>query len=86
MILQNLLWNFFLNDEHRNRILALFDLDSNALTTYGYQQYQSKVSIASGELTGYGLGKGYHKEPCFLSRTQERKEDGACGKHPIPSP
>lgn len=54
-----LLWNFFLNDEHRNRILALFDLDSNALTTYGYQQYQSKVSIASGELTGYGLGQGY---------------------------
>lgn len=54
-----LIWNLFLNDEHRNRILALFDLDSNALTTYGYQQYQSKVSIASGELSGYGIGKGY---------------------------
>ena len=61
-----LLWNFFLNDEHRNRILALFDLDSNALTSYGYQQYQSKVSIASGELTGYGLGKGYRTGVGFV--------------------
>lgn len=61
-----LLWNFFLNDEHRNRILALFDLDSNALTTYGYQQYQSKVSIASGEVTGYGLGQGYRTGVGFV--------------------
>lgn len=61
-----LLWNFFLNDEHRNRIQALFDLDSNALTNYGYQQYQSKVSIASGELTGYGLGQGYRTGVGFV--------------------
>lgn len=61
-----LLWNFFLNDEHRNRILALFDLDGNALTTYGYQQYQSKVSIASGELKGYGLGQGYRTGVGFV--------------------
>lgn len=52
------LWNFFLNDEHRNRILALFDLDGNALTNYGWQQYQGKVSIASGQLNGYGLEQG----------------------------
>ncbi len=53
------LWNVVMNDEHRNRILALFDLDGNAMTDYGYQQYQSKVSIASGGTTGYGIGKGY---------------------------
>ncbi len=53
------LWNVIMNDEHRNRMLALFDLDGNALTDYGYQQYQSKVSIASGGLTGYGIGEGY---------------------------
>ncbi len=53
------LWNVVMNDEHRNRILALFDLDGNALTDYGYQQYQSKVSIASGGTTGYGIGNGY---------------------------
>lgn len=52
------LWNFFLNDEHRNRILALFDLDGNALTNYGWQQYQGKVSIASGQAFGSGLYNG----------------------------
>lgn len=53
-----LIWTFFLNDEHRNRIMALFDIDKNALTDYGWQQYQGKVSIASGGLDGYGLTKG----------------------------
>jgi rod shape determining protein RodA len=47
-----------MNDEHRNRIIALFDLDGNALSGYGWQQYQGKVSIASGGLTGSGLGQG----------------------------
>lgn len=53
-----ILWSFFLNDEHRNRILALFDLDGNALTNYGWQQYQGKVSIASGQALGAGLYNG----------------------------
>lgn len=53
------LWNVIMNDEHRNRMMALFDLDGNALTDYGYQQYQSKVSIASGSVSGYGIGQGY---------------------------
>ena len=44
-----IIWNVFMNEEHRNRVLALFDLDGNALTNYGWQQYQGKVSIASGE-------------------------------------
>ena len=52
-------WNVIMNNEHRNRILALMDIDGNAMTDYGYQQYQSKVSIASGKLTGYGIGQGY---------------------------
>ena len=33
-----LIWNVFMNDEHRNRFLALWDLDGNALTNYGWQQ------------------------------------------------
>ena len=53
-----IIWNLFMNDEHRNRFLALFDLDGNAMTNYGWQQYQSKVSIASGELGGSGLYNG----------------------------
>lgn len=56
------LWNFFLNNEHRNRILALFDLDGNALTNYGWQQYQGKVSIASGQAFGAGLYNGRRVE------------------------
>ena len=57
-----LLWTFFLNDEHRSRITALFDLDGNALTNYGWQQYQGKVSIASGQLSGAGLFNGNRVE------------------------
>lgn len=57
-----ILWNFFMNDEHRNRIIALFDLDGNAMTNYGWQQYQGKVSVASGGLTGSGLYNGARVE------------------------
>ena len=57
-----IIWNFVLNSEHRSRILALFDLDGNALTNYGWQQYQGKVSIASGELSGSGLYNGSRVE------------------------
>lgn len=53
-----IIWSFFLNNEHRNRIMALFDLDGNALTNYGWQQYQGKVSIASGQAFGSGLYNG----------------------------
>ncbi len=52
------IWTYVMNDEHRSRIMALFDLDGNALSDYGWQQYQGKVSIASGGLTGSGLRNG----------------------------
>lgn len=57
-----LIWNVFMNDEHRNRFLALWDLDGNALTNYGWQQYQGKVSLASGEMSGSGLYNGSRVE------------------------
>lgn len=57
-----IIWSFFMNDEHRNRILALFDIDGNSMTNYGWQQYQGKVSIASGELSGSGLYNGSRVE------------------------
>ena len=53
-----LLWNYLLNEEHKNRMSAIFDIDGNALTSYGWQQYQGKVSIASGGMSGTGLGSG----------------------------
>ncbi len=57
-----IIWNFFMNSEHRNRILALFDIDGNAMTNYGWQQYQGKVSIASGGVSGSGLFNGSRVE------------------------
>ena len=57
-----IIWNFVMNDEHRNRFLALFDLDGNALNNYGWQQYQGKVSIAGGGLKGSGLYNGSRVE------------------------
>lgn len=51
-------WNYILNEEQKNRFTAIFDLDGNALTNYGWQQYQGKVSIASGGVSGTGLGNG----------------------------
>ena len=51
------LWFFIFDEYQQNRILALFDIDGSA-TSYGWQQYQGKVSIASGQLTGAGLYKG----------------------------
>jgi len=53
-----IIWTYFLNDEHKNRFTAIFDLDGNALKNYGWQQYQGKVSVASGGLRGTGLGNG----------------------------
>lgn len=53
-----ILWNYFLNEEQKNRFTAIFDIDGNAMKTYGWQQYQGKVSVASGGLSGTGLGNG----------------------------
>jgi rod shape determining protein RodA len=53
-----IIWNLVMNDAQRSRIYALFDLDGNSMTNYGWQQYQGKVSIAGGGLTGSGLFNG----------------------------
>lgn len=53
-----IVWTYILNDDHRGRILALFDLDKNASNPFVWQQYQGKISIATGQLDGYGLFKG----------------------------
>jgi rod shape determining protein RodA len=51
---------------------ALFDLDGNAMTNYGWQQYQGKVSIAGGELTGSGL---YHGPRVEYAIVPEQEND-----------
>lgn len=61
-----LLWNFVLSEEHKNRIMAIFNLSNNTMMDYGWQQYQGKVSIASGGLNGTGLGKGPRVESLIV--------------------
>lgn len=52
-------WTYFLEDYQRNRILAPYDpsIDPNN-TGINWQQNQSKIALASGQLTGTGLGQG----------------------------
>lgn len=53
------IWTKIMNDDQKNRLLVLFGSDDTNFQTYGWQQYQGKVSIASG---GF-LGKGYYNGP-----------------------
>ena len=52
------LWAGVLNSEQKNRLAVLFSSDDTMFKTYGWQQYQGKVSIASGGLFGKGLFNG----------------------------
>ena len=52
------LWTRIMNSDQQNRLLILFSNDDEMLQTYGWQQYQGKVSIASGGITGKGLFEG----------------------------
>lgn len=51
-------WTKVLNDDQRNRFLVLLNLDGNAKSVYGWQQYQAKLSISAGGYTGEGLFHG----------------------------
>lgn len=53
-----LVWTKMMNDDQKNRLMVLFSADDSALQTFGWQQYQGKVSIASGGITGKGLFNG----------------------------
>ena len=53
-----LLWTVILNSEQKNRLTVLFSSDDAMFRTYGWQQYQGKVSIASGGIFGKGLFNG----------------------------
>lgn len=57
-----LVWTKIMNDDQKNRILVLLDLDENAKSVFGWQQYQGKLSIAAGGYTGEGLFNGQRVE------------------------
>lgn len=53
------LWRYFLSEYQKNRFIALFNLDNEAIQMdSGYQQYQGRISIGSGGVHGQGLGQG----------------------------
>ncbi len=59
IILVPVLWNFVLNDYQKLRFTAVYNLDDPAVRlNEGYQQYQARISIASGGLFGQGLYNG----------------------------
>lgn len=51
-------WSRMMNSDQQNRMAVLFTNDDEMLQTYGWQQYQGKVSIASGGMLGKGLFEG----------------------------
>lgn len=58
LIAAPLVWTKVMNEDQKNRIMVLFNLDENAKSAYGWQQYQGKLSIAAGGYTGEGLFEG----------------------------
>lgn len=50
-------WNFIMQDVHRNRILILFDKELQEQERLGdyYQQYNGTIALGSGQLTGVGF-------------------------------
>ena len=66
------LWGFLLNDAQRSRLSALLDADGSAMTDYGWQQYQGKLSLASGGFAGSGL---FHGERVGSGIVPEQEND-----------
>lgn len=61
-----LVWTRMMNEDQKNRLLVLFSNDEEMLRTYGWQQYQGRISIASGGLFGKGLFNGPRVENCVV--------------------
>ena len=51
-------WTKMMNEDQKNRIIVLFSNDEEMMRTYGWQQYQGRISIASGGLFGKGIFNG----------------------------
>lgn len=52
-------WRYFMQSYQKDRIIALFNLEDEAIRmNEGYQQYQGRISIGSGKWSGQGLFSG----------------------------
>ncbi len=57
LVISPIAYFFILNDEHRERIINMFDIDGDILGV-GWQQYRGRVALANGGLFGQGYLKG----------------------------
>ena len=54
-----LLWRFVLSEYQKLRFTAVYNLDDlSVMNNEGYQQYNARISIASGQFSGHGLYNG----------------------------
>lgn len=85
-----ILWKFFLPEYQKDRFIALFNLDDVYVqANEGYQQYQGRISIGSGQLHGQGLFEGsrvatgsvpfQHSDYIFSVAGEELGFVGCCG-------
>ena len=63
------LWNYFMQDYQKQRVLTLLNPDSDPLGA-GYNIIQSKIAIGSGGLFGKGLTNGSQAQLEFLPERQ----------------
>ena len=63
-----LAWNYVLSDYQKDRILAPYlpDIIDPTNTGINFQPYQSKIALASGQLTGTGLYQGTQSQSSSL--------------------
>lgn len=57
LIASPIIYFFILNDDHRARIINIFDIDGD-IQGIGYQQYRARIALANGGWTGQGLLNG----------------------------
>ena len=62
-------WFFFLQDFQKDRIISFINPTTD-LTGIGYNAFQSKVAIGSGEILGKGVAEGTQSKLLFLPEYQ----------------
>ena len=64
-----LLWTQFLSDYQRQRIMAPYDPDIDpTFTGIKWQSHRAQMALASGQLTGAGLGEGTQTQSSFPAK------------------
>lgn len=57
LVASPIVYFFILNDQHRERIISMFDIDAD-IQGIGWQQYRGRLALANGGFFGQGYMKG----------------------------